>query len=80
VTVEEGLDPVLFAPEPTPREVRYTVISVDDQLVEPPGMFEGRLPARLQDQAPNVVETPEGHQVWEFDGNRYSRVGNTVYP
>ena len=38
-------------------------------------MFEGRLPARWQDQAPRIVETPEGHQVWEFDGNRYTQVG-----
>ena len=75
MTVEAELDPVLFAPEPAPREIRYTVISVDDHLVEPPGMFEGRLPARLQDRAPRVVETPEGHQVWEFDGNRYTQVG-----
>ena len=41
----ERLD--LFLPEPEPREVRYTVISVDDHLVEPPHMFEGRLPAKL---------------------------------
>ncbi len=75
MAVEAALDPRLFAPEPTPREVRYTVISVDDHLVEPPGMFEGRLPARLQDQAPKVVETSAGHQVWEFDGHRYSQVG-----
>ena len=31
-------------------------------------MFDGCLPARLQAEAPKVVETPEGHQVWEFDG------------
>ena len=31
-------------PEPEPREVRYTIISVDDHLSEPPHMFEGRLP------------------------------------
>jgi predicted TIM-barrel fold metal-dependent hydrolase len=75
MTTDVELDPVLFAPEPEPREVRYTVISVDDHLVEPPGMFEGRLPARLQDRAPKVVETSRGHQVWEFDGNRYTQVG-----
>ena len=38
-------------------------------------MFEGRLSARLQPYAPRVVETPEGHEVWEFDGNRYSQPG-----
>jgi predicted TIM-barrel fold metal-dependent hydrolase len=62
-------------PDPDPRQVRYTIISVDDHLVEPPDMFEGRLPARLQSGAPRVVETPEGHEVWEFDGNRYSQPG-----
>ena len=67
--------PDLFLPEPEPREVRYTVISVDDHLVEPPGMFEGRLPARLADRAPRVVESPDGHQVWEFEGERFTQVG-----
>ena len=65
----------LFLPEPEPRQVRYTVISVDDHLVEPPGMFLDRLPARLQDRAPHIVETKKGHQVWEFDGHLYSQVG-----
>ena len=37
------------------------LVSVDDHLVEPPGMFDGRLPAHLQDRAPKVVETEEGH-------------------
>lgn len=74
-TVAQPLDPALFLPEPAPRAVRCTVISVDDHLVEPPGMFEGRLPAGLQDRAPRVVETPQGHQVWEFEGNRYTQVG-----
>ncbi len=62
-------------PDPEPRQVLYTVVSVDDHLVEPPDMFEGRLPARLQPFAPRVVETPEGHEVWEFDGNRYTQPG-----
>ncbi|MGO8860094.1 MAG: amidohydrolase family protein [Acidimicrobiales bacterium] len=62
-------------PDPEPRPVRYTIISVDDHLVEPPDMFDGRLPTRLQSEAPRVVETPEGHEVWEFDGNRYSQPG-----
>jgi len=65
----------LFLPEPEPREVRYTVISVDDHLVEPPHMFQGRLPAHLQDRAPRIVETSRGHQVWDFDGQKFSQVG-----
>jgi len=65
----------LFLPEPLPREVKYTVISVDDHVVEPPHLFEGRLPAALQDRAPRIVETPEGHQVWEFEGQTFTQVG-----
>jgi predicted TIM-barrel fold metal-dependent hydrolase len=65
----------LFLPEPEPREVRYTVISVDDHVVEPADTFEHRLPAALADRGPRIVETPEGHQVWEFEGQRYTQVG-----
>jgi predicted TIM-barrel fold metal-dependent hydrolase len=65
----------LFLPEPLPREVKYTIISVDDHVVEPPHMFEGRLPNRLQARAPRIVETPEGHQVWEFEGQTFTQVG-----
>src|ERR1700722_3124920 len=56
-----------FLPEPEPRSVRYTVISVDDHLVEPAHVFEGRLPVHLQDRAPRIVENQQGHQVWEFE-------------
>ncbi len=65
----------LFLPEPAPREVKYTVISVDDHVVEPAHTFEGRLPTALQDRAPRIVETRKGHQVWEFEGERYTQVG-----
>jgi predicted TIM-barrel fold metal-dependent hydrolase len=69
------LDRELFLPDPEPRPVRYTVISVDDHVVEPPDLFEGRVPAALADRAPRIVETPEGHQVWEFEGERFTQVG-----
>src|SRR4029453_14859211 len=62
-------------PDPEPREIKYTIISVDDHLVEPPTMFEGRLPRRFQELAPKIVETAEGHEVWEFDGQLYFQVG-----
>ena len=65
----------LFLPEPAPREVKFTVISVDDHVVEPPHTFEGRLPAALQERAPRILETRKGHQVWEFEGDRYTQVG-----
>ncbi len=58
-------------PDPEPRPIDLTVISVDDHLVEPPHMFEGRLPARLQPLAPRVVEDDDGNQAWRFDGEQY---------
>src|SRR5690606_40277454 len=33
------------------------LVSVDDHLVEPPDLFEGRLPARYADLAPRVERT-----------------------
>ena len=61
--------------DPAPRPVKYTFISVDDHLVEPPHTFEGRLPAKLQARAPRVVETEEGHEVWVLEGKPYFQVG-----
>ena len=46
-------------PDPERREVRYTLISADDHLMEPPHTFEGRLPAKLQARAPRAAELLE---------------------
>ncbi|MGH9111000.1 MAG: amidohydrolase family protein [Acidimicrobiales bacterium] len=59
----------------TTVEPSFTVISVDDHLVEPRHMFEGRLPARLADRAPYVKTTSQGHEIWVFDGQAYPQVG-----
>jgi predicted TIM-barrel fold metal-dependent hydrolase len=53
----------------------YRIVSVDDHLIEPPDLFEGRLPAALQERAPRVVDTGEGRQAWEYEGNLYPNVG-----
>jgi len=67
---------VTFLPEPERAERRYTVISVDDHIVEPPHTFEGRLPAKFGDRAPHVVEvTPGGPEVWVYDGQELPNVG-----
>jgi predicted TIM-barrel fold metal-dependent hydrolase len=65
----------LFLPDPLPREVKYTVISVDGHVVEPPHTFEGRIPRHLAAKAPRIVETPQGHEVWEFEGQTFTQVG-----
>jgi len=75
MTTTEHLADDLFLPDPEPRAVKYTVISVDDHLVEPPDMFVGRLEARFVDRAPRIVEDDQQHQVWEFDGGRFTQVG-----
>ena len=51
------------------------LISVDDHLVEPPGMFDGRLPAKFADRAPKVVRTEKGDDVWTFEGAVIPNVG-----
>jgi predicted TIM-barrel fold metal-dependent hydrolase len=50
------------------------LVSVDDHVVEPPDMFEGRLPARLQDLAPRVVKIDDT-DVWEFNDRRAAYLG-----
>ena len=53
----------------------YKVVSVDDHLIEPPDLFEGRLPTTLQGRAPKVVELDGGRQAWEYEGGTYPNVG-----
>ncbi len=72
---ELQLSEELFLPEPLPRDVKYTVISVDDHVVEPPHTFEGRLPAHLQDRAPAVIDTPQGQQIWKFEDELFTQAG-----
>ena len=51
---------VTFLPEPERRDRWCTLISVDDHLVEPPHLFESRLPARLHPDAPRVEVDDSG--------------------
>ena len=74
-TTTAGLDPELFLPDPEPRETKYTIISVDDHVVEPPHLFETWMSPGLRDKGPKILETPRGHQVWTFEGQRFTQVG-----
>jgi len=51
------------------------LVSVDDHLVEPPGMFDGHIPERWKDRAPRVVRMPDGSEVWEFEGSKIPNIG-----
>jgi len=50
-------------------------VSVDDHVVEPPDLFEGRLPAKYADMAPKVVKTDAGDDVWVYNGVTIPNVG-----
>lgn len=62
-------------PDPEPRAARWPIVSVDDHLIEPPDLFEGRMPRKLADRAPRVVEFDDGRQAWVYEGNLYPNVG-----
>src|SRR3954463_5666943 len=67
--------PVTSLPAPPRAERKYTVISVDDHIVEPPDTFDGRLPKKFAERAPQVVTKPDGKQTWGFDGQELPNVG-----
>ncbi|MBO0731366.1 MAG: amidohydrolase family protein, partial [Acidimicrobiaceae bacterium] len=46
------------------------MISVDDHVVEPPNVWADRLPARLREAGPHVIDIGED-QAWMWEGRRY---------
>jgi predicted TIM-barrel fold metal-dependent hydrolase len=51
------------------------MISVDDHLVEPPHLFDGRLPAKFADRAPKVIRTSRGDDVWSYNDTIIPNIG-----
>jgi predicted TIM-barrel fold metal-dependent hydrolase len=51
----------------TPGSDDYALISSESHIVEPPDLFEGRLPAALADQAPKLATVDDGG-AWQVDG------------
>ena len=66
---------VELLPDPEPTDIHFTVISVDDHVVEPRHLFEGRMPEHLVDRAPYVKTTSKGNEIWVFDGQAFPQVG-----
>ncbi len=59
-----------------PADVRP--VSVDDHIIEPPDLWQSRLPARFRDIGPRVVEQDDGTQAWVFEDTIVRTVrGNT---
>jgi predicted TIM-barrel fold metal-dependent hydrolase len=48
----------------------FWMVSVDDHVVEPPGVWQDRVPAKYRDRAPRVVPLERG-SAWLFDGKKY---------
>lgn len=51
------------------------LVSVDDHVVEPPDLFEGRLTGRAAERAPRVERLDSGREVWMFEGSALPNVG-----
>ena len=51
------------------------LVSVDDHVVEPPNLFEGRLSAKAKERAPFQTRLPNGIDVWMFEGRPMPTVG-----
>ena len=63
-------------PDPEPRPLVAPVISVDDHLIEPPDLFEGRMPGRPGRPGPRRPRgRGDGAQSWRFEGRDYPNVG-----
>ena len=42
-------------------------ISVDDHIIEPPDLWQTRLPERYRAAGPRVVELADGNEAWAFE-------------
>jgi len=51
------------------------LVSVDDHVVEPPDMFDGRVPAKWKGREPRIVHKDNDTDVWVYEGNEIPNVG-----
>ncbi|HJQ45697.1 MAG TPA: amidohydrolase family protein [Amycolatopsis sp.] len=50
------------------------LISVDDHVLEPPDLWQNRVPSQLRDRAPKIVRDGD-NEWWEYDGIRSPTTG-----
>src|SRR5215207_1159340 len=50
------------------------LFSVDDHIIEPPSVWQDRVPSTYRDDAPKVVEA-EGREFWVYEGVRGETMG-----
>ena len=51
------------------------LVSVDDHVVEPPHLFDGRLTGEAAERAPKLETLENGREVWMFEGSALPNVG-----
>lgn len=52
----------------------YTLFSVDDHIIEPPGVWVDRVPTAMRERVPHVVEQ-DGRQMWVWEGGSEATMG-----
>ena len=50
------------------------LVDVDEHVIEPPHLFEGRLPAKYQDKAPRLITRDDGTMAWVYEGKEMPNV------
>jgi predicted TIM-barrel fold metal-dependent hydrolase len=61
---------VTLMPDPEPEPLFSPIISADDHALEPPNLFEGRLPSAMRDRTPFLETDDVGLEWWVIDGIR----------
>jgi predicted TIM-barrel fold metal-dependent hydrolase len=51
------------------------LVSVDDHVVEPPDVFEGRVPAKYAEEVPKFVVRDDGTTCWRYQGGENPNFG-----
>ena len=50
------------------------LVSIDDHVIEPPHLFEGRVPNRYEDKAPRLIRRTDGTMAWVYEGTELTNV------
>ena len=61
---------VTFIDEPETEALFCPLISVDDHVLEPPDLFEGRVPDRMRSAVPHLEPDAKGYPFWHIDDKR----------
>jgi predicted TIM-barrel fold metal-dependent hydrolase len=56
-----------------PKDVQ--IVSVDDHVIETRNVWQDRLPEKLKENGPKSVRTPEGQDLWMYEGKAMPNIG-----